>query len=67
MIQIPKKIYESKCPKCIGKIYTFKYGVWFCPECKGIWEEGKFKKSKLSLAKFLAKQIKNDNNIIRRR
>ena len=56
--KIPKKINESKCPQCFGKVYSFKYGIWFCPECKGIWKNGKFKKSKLALEGFLAKQIK---------
>lgn len=56
--KIPKQINESKCPQCIGIVYTFKYGVWFCPECKGIWKNGKFRKSKLTLEEFLAKQIK---------
>ena len=56
--KIPKEINESLFPRCIGKYYTFKYGTWFCPECKGIWKEGVFKKSKLSLEAFLAKQLK---------
>ena len=55
--KIPKEINESKCPKCIGKVYTFKYGIWFCPECQGTWKNGKFRKSKLKLEEFLAKQI----------
>ncbi len=57
-IQIPKMINESKCPRCIGKVYSFVYGTYFCPECKGIWKGGKFKKSKLKLEEFLAKQLK---------
>ncbi len=56
--EIPKEIHESKCPSCIGKVYSFKYGIWFCPECKGTWKDGKFRKSKLKLEEFLAKQIK---------
>ena len=57
-IVIPKEINESLCPKCIGKVYSFVYGVYFCPECKGIWKEGIFRKSKLQLEEFLAKQLK---------
>lgn len=56
--KIPKEMHESKCPQCIGKVYSFKYGIWFCPECKGIWKGGKFKKSKSKLGEFLAKQLK---------
>ena len=57
-MKIPKEIHESLCPNCIGKVYSFKFGTWFCPECKGIWKDGKFKKSKLTLEEFLAKQLK---------
>lgn len=57
-IKIPTHIEESKCPKCIGKIFTFEYGTWFCPECQGIWKDGKFRKSKLKLEEFLTKQLK---------
>ena len=45
-IKIPKEINESLCPNCIGKVYSFKFGIYFCPECKGIWKNGVFKKSK---------------------
>ena len=57
-MKIPKHIDESKCPRCIGKVYTFVYGIWFCQECKGIWKDGNFRKSKLELAQFLANQLK---------
>lgn len=57
-IKIPKTIDTSLCPKCIGTVYTFKYGIWFCPECKGTWKKGVFKKSKLELDEFLANQLK---------
>ena len=56
--EIPKEIYESLCPKCIGKVYSFVFGRWFCPECKGIWKDGVMKKTKLKLEEFLAKQLK---------
>lgn len=58
MVKVPKMINESKCPNCIGKVYSFKHGVWFCPECKGVWKNGVFKKSKLKLEEFLANQLK---------
>lgn len=57
-MKIPKTINESLCPKCIGKVSSFIYGEWFCPECKGIWKGGVFKKSKLKLEEFLANQLK---------
>ena len=57
-IKIPKMINESKCPRCIGKVYSFIYGEWFCPECKCIWKDGKSRKTKLRLEEFLAKQLK---------
>ena len=58
MKKIPKNINESLCSKCFGKVYTFIHGIWFCPECGGTWKDGKFKKSKLKLEEFLAKQLK---------
>ncbi len=56
--KIPEEITVSKCPKCIGEVSTFVWGVWFCTECKGIWKDGKFRKSKLTLPEFLANQLK---------
>ncbi len=41
---IPKEIHESLCPRCIGKVYSFKFGEYFCPECKCIWKDGKSRK-----------------------
>jgi len=58
--RIPKYINESLCPKCVGKIYSFKHGIWFCPECKGTWEKGVFRKSKLKLGEFLVKQLSEE-------
>ena len=59
IIKIPKGINESLCPKCIGKVYSFiSFKEYFCPECKGIWNNGVFRKSKLKLEEFLVKQLK---------
>ena len=60
-MKIPKNINESICPQCFGKVYSFIFGTYFCPECKGIWKDGKFKKTKLKLEEFLAKQLEGGN------
>lgn len=58
-MKIPQEISVSKCPNCFGEIYTFEaYKEYFCPECKGIWKEGAFRKTRQSLEGFLAKQLK---------
>ena len=58
-MKIPKDINTSLCPRCIGTVYTFEaYSEYFCPECKGIWKDGVFRKSRLGLSRFLANQLK---------
>ncbi len=58
MMQIPKEINESICPRCFDKVLGFKWSRFYCQRCKGIWIEGSFRKTKLKLEEFLAKELK---------